>query len=336
MKKRLLKFFLFCGKLCLVGFATLLLLEGIYRWYWFDFYAPELTGLNDSNYLEEQSDQPTILVGGDSFTADPIAYVSHLRDSLPNYRVVNAGVPGTGIIQHQIYLPKRIRQFDPDIFIYQIYLGNDLLDIRHPWNEDLSLLRNVYWKVTDQFRFLSFLNFRFAGLRYRYYNDTNAQYAPKDTEAFSPEAYSPRQKLYFQAEPDLLLNTVNLEGQRLSDFERLLHGICKLHRRLPETCQMVVVAIPHCMQVNAVYEKRMGLIGANTRRALSAPAIFTEVLKKELAKDSISVLDPTNFLASKDRMSNSLYYSNDPHLNGAGHAILGQFILSALLEKQKI
>ncbi|MEO1435007.1 MAG: hypothetical protein AAFV80_05680 [Bacteroidota bacterium] len=259
-----------------------------------------------------------------------------MKRSGSNYRIVNAGVPGTGMIQHQTYIPRRIRQFEPDLFIYQIYLGNDLLDIRHPWNADLSLLRNIYWKVTDNFRFLSFLNFRFAGLRYQYYNDTDAQYAPKETEVYSPDAYSPRQKLYFQAEPNLIANTVNLLGQRLSDFERLVEGIHKLHHRLPEDCRMVVLVIPHCMQINPVYENRMSLIGANTRLALSAPSIFVQVLEKELENDPIVVLDSNDFLASKDSVNNSLYYSNDPHLNGSGHEALGQFILTALSKNLQI
>lgn len=330
MKKTLLKFFAFLGKAFLVGLITLCLLEGIYRFYWFDFYAPELKGLNDPIDLKKEDQRPTILVGGDSFTADPLAYVSHLRDSLEAYRVINAGVPGTGIVQHKLFLPKRIRNYQPDIFIYQIYLGNDLLDIRHPWNGELSFIRNMYWKITDHFRFLSFLNFRFAGLRYQYFNDTNAQYHPKETETFSAEAYSPRQKLYFKAEPDLVKNTIEISGQREKDFQKLEKKLERIIKMLPNQCAVYILVIPHCMQVNDRYAKRMQSIGGEDFENSGISSPFVEQLSNRFHGSEVQVLDALPLLKASDQVSHPMYYANDPHLNAQGHQVLGLWLLEQL------
>ncbi len=76
--------------------ATAGLLEIAYRRQWIDFYAAELRGLNRPGDLSPQDKRPTLLVLGDSFSAQPFSYVNVLRDSLPGTRIINAAVPGTG------------------------------------------------------------------------------------------------------------------------------------------------------------------------------------------------------------------------------------------------
>ncbi|MEL7223064.1 MAG: hypothetical protein AAGJ93_17200, partial [Bacteroidota bacterium] len=107
--------------------ATILLLEVSYRWNIVDFYGANLRRLNTEE-LGTKSDLPSVLVIGDSFSADMSSYVGFLRDSLREHRIINAAVPGTGVRQHQRFFKQRIREFQPEMLIYQLYVGNDLLD----------------------------------------------------------------------------------------------------------------------------------------------------------------------------------------------------------------
>ncbi|HMT30944.1 MAG TPA: hypothetical protein PKD91_16855, partial [Bacteroidia bacterium] len=103
-----------------------IIIELAYRYQWMDFYRPEINGLNTKEILNSRKRK--ILVCGDSFAADPYSFVKSLRDSVEDYSVINGAVPGTGILQHQIFIGDRIQQHSPDIFINQFYIGNDLFD----------------------------------------------------------------------------------------------------------------------------------------------------------------------------------------------------------------
>ena len=94
--KKILRWFLYGTYL--TG-SVVLLLELSYRFYLIDFYRGELKALNPPELLEPKKDPSNILILGDSFTADPKSYVSHLRRALPAQSVINSGVSGTCIRQ---------------------------------------------------------------------------------------------------------------------------------------------------------------------------------------------------------------------------------------------
>ncbi len=311
--------------------SVVLLFELAYRNYWFDYYQPELKGLNKAELLSQDNRNPTILACGDSFTGNLDSYVADLRTGLPHYRVINAGVPGSGIIQTAIQAPSRIQAYKPEIFIYQIYIGNDLLDIRHPWRgKDLSPLRKLYWLLTDHLRSLAFLNYRFAGIRYQYYTEVHKEGIDhKELTAFSPQTYSFRQKLYFQAEPKLVENTVFLQGKRARDMDVLINKLQDIRSVLPSDCQLYILVFPHCMQVNSYYRDHMLSIGARLSvpdRILQEHYPFVDVLNEKLANDQTIIVNTLPILRQNDRPGNRLYYENDPHLKPWGHRIVGTYL----------
>jgi len=65
-------------------------------------------------------------------------------------------VGGTGIFQTLMIAPGRLRRFHPSVLVYQIYVGNDLFDVRYPvsWRR-LSIARNVYWTAANHLRSLA-------------------------------------------------------------------------------------------------------------------------------------------------------------------------------------
>src|SRR5262249_55431605 len=107
---------------------ALLVLEWVYRSQLVDMYRPELHTLNPPQVLASNA-KTTLLVMGDSFTASRTSYAGILQDTLQEWRMINAAVSGTGVLQALYMAPNRFDQFHPSIFLYQVYVGNDLFDI---------------------------------------------------------------------------------------------------------------------------------------------------------------------------------------------------------------
>src|SRR4029453_4164046 len=105
--------------------------------------------------------KPTLLVMGDSFTASRTSYAGILQDTLQEGETINAAVSGTGVLQALYMAPKRFAQFHPAIFLYQVYVGNDLFDIHYPLNwRTTSPGRNIYFFLANHLRVVGYLNYR--------------------------------------------------------------------------------------------------------------------------------------------------------------------------------
>lgn len=94
---------------------AILLSNFIYLSGYIDFYKAELLAYNSTNDLSEHNEKNTILIIGDSFTAANNSYPNILRNILHNYRIINSGISGSGIIQASIISEKRINKFKPNI-----------------------------------------------------------------------------------------------------------------------------------------------------------------------------------------------------------------------------
>lgn len=316
--------------------VSVLTLEVSYRYQWFDFYKAELNGLNSKETL--QSNKKKILICGDSYSASLVSYVEYLRDSLPEYAIINAAVPGTCILQHTIYMPRRIKKFKPDIFIYQFYVGNDLFDISHPVNtNEISLTRKAYWWLSDRLLSISFLNFRFAGIRYNYYDDAGGSYKPKENEIFSVANYSKREKLNCKAEPQLIENTLFLKNGRENDWLVFEKKFRKVVQKLKPECTKYFIIIPHQSQVNDIYCNQTQSIGVQ----FDYPIFDLEsnyyplynklfILCNELDFRVIDPLEQFRYDVSYE----DLYYQNDPHLAPSGNRLLAAIILENILRNR--
>lgn len=300
---------------------TVLVVEFAYRLQWIDFYKAELKALNPREALT--SDKPNILIIGDSFSADPQGYVEMMRDSLRNYDIINSSVPGTCILQHELMLNRRLKKFKPDIVLYQFYVGNDLFELHHPVNSArISWLRNVYWNASEKLLSLQYINFRLAGLRYSVYDDAGGSYKPKQSDTFSVENYSKREKFNYTCEPDLIENTLFLRNGREKDlisfklkFKRMVSGI-------PAETRKIFLIIPHQAMLSKYYQNRHQSLGAVFESDFeslneSGFPLYREMdsMCKELGFTLISPLE--DFRKYNDSIP--LYYENDPHLNTEGH-----------------
>src|SRR6186713_1980699 len=147
---------------------VVILMEVAYRFQVIDFYRLELNALNPEQATTKTTGKKIVLVCGDSFTVQSNSWLNQLRIDSPDFSIINSAITGTSIVEASYVAPGRIKAFDPDIFIYQIYVGNDLLGITHHLNwSQWSGTRNIYWWLSDRIHFLSYLNYKMGQLNWK-------------------------------------------------------------------------------------------------------------------------------------------------------------------------
>jgi hypothetical protein len=311
-------------------FSVLLLLEVCYRFYVVDFYKGNLIGLNSEEDLMPIQDRSTVLVLGDSFSADTNSYIKHLRKALPNHRIINSAVPGTSIRQHRLMAKRRIKRFEPEILIYQIYVGNDLLEYRHPTSGGhISFLRKLYWWLADRLLVAGYINAKLPQLKAVFVADPNPGLGAKLSADFAIEKYNRRSLMQFQIEPGLLENTVLLQGERGVDFRAYVREVAALLDDAPADCSIVIMVMPHCAQLGTPYLERMeklGAVFADQPAFLDVDYPFFYELNRTLAKDGRQFFNALAFLR-KNEQGHFFYYDNDPHLNPTGQQRVGEALV---------
>ena len=333
MLRKLRALFIYLLFLCI---SVLLLLEVCYRFYVVDFYKGNLIGLNSEEDLMPTHDRPTVLVLGDSFSADKNSYIKHLRKAIPNHRIINSAVPGTSIRQHRLMAKRRIKRFAPEILIYQIYVGNDLLEYRHATDgKAIGFKRKAYWYLADRFLVLGYLNARMLAFKRIRTKEEELAREPKADATFSAEHYNQRTKLLLKAEPALIQNAALLQGGREEDVKAFCADIKDMLEDLPSAAKVIVVVVPHCAQTGELYLERMVELGASPAdytALLAEDYPFFDYLSTELSSSNCRVINVLPWVKNTGR-EELYFYPNDPHLNEVGQQRLGDALFQ-LLEQQ--
>ena len=322
---------------------ALLVLEWLYRLQLVDTYRPELRTFNPPQVLASNA-KPTLLVMGDSFTASRTSYAGILQDTLHEWRIINAAVSGIGVLQALYMAPQRFAQFHPSIFLYQVYVGNDLFDIRYPTNwRTISLERNVYWFLANHFRVVGYLNYRLRQIKeiltsrqghaLALAGTAVAASAAGDIGAFSVERYDTRVKVYVRAEPSLIEDSILVQGNRQHDYAIFLEKLAQLLTYCkPEVCRAYILVMPHICQVDAAYITYMSQLGARftTPTALGLPEypFLVRLRERFTAWPNVHLVNPLSKLREVHAQQ-AVYYANDEHLSPAG-----QQEIAALLRQQ--
>jgi hypothetical protein len=335
---------------CALGLLIVVLsIEVSYRTMLFDAYGTELAFYNSDEDLAEADGRETLLCMGDSLTAGLNSWPTGVREHSPNLRVINAGIPGSGILQANFVAPRRFRRFQPRIFVYQINVSNDLLNLRFPVNwSRLNPVRNAYWTVSRRLRSLEFLNYRagqtaFAFRNRKWLRQVRASGLPElpcewDTGPFNAESVTPRLNIYLRAEPSLHQDQILATGRRADDYRRLLEGVRTLldHCERP-ACEPHVLVVPHAIQVEPEYIDNMRSIGAEIRDrdAIEADDYpFLTGLRDALGPAGVNVIDPLPALRRSVQSGEHVYYRHDPHLNACGQQVLADVVLGELRNRQ--
>lgn len=306
-------------KIVVVFLAAVFLLELSFRYYVIDFYQPELNALNKTLPAKDEKRQ-TVLVLGDSFSANAESYVSKLQGGLP-YTFINSAVSGTGIMEASFMASSRIKRFKPNVVVYQIYMGNDFLDIRHRPTGEISSARRIYHGVSDYTRVFKFLNYRFGQIRASVYQDLDIDPSNQKTE-FSVERYHPRQKMIFKEEPLYLKNSLDLKNGRDEDFKTILTRLHEIERQLDAQTRLIILVVPHCAQVNSIYQNRMKLLGSESEDLTSE--MVCQKIEKEFSNHTI--VNVLSEFKESDSTNHRLYRENDPHLSDIGQSFLADIM----------
>jgi hypothetical protein len=312
-------------------FITLCIGEISYRWQLVDFYKMELHALNPQLPTQNKAD---FLFFGDSFTASPQNFVEQLSQAFNDFHFVNAAIPGTGIKEMEFIFRQRLKRFPAKHIVIQVYPANDLFDLRHPINwKTQSIQRNVYWWLCDRFYLLRYLNYRSGQLYHHAKGELSSAVNHKQEGPFSIAHYSSREKNTIHAHPQLLHNSLFLEGEQVNHFELWLATLKTCIAQLDKQTMVYLLILPHCGQLSKEHAAQFQQLGATIHREWYTESNypFVDRLKDEVKTYSnVQVLDPLVFMRAATKSGSQLYYHNDIHLNDTGQKWMANYLKQQL------
>lgn len=308
------------------------LFEVSYRFSFIDFYKAEFVSLNDVDTIA--SNRVDYLVFGDSFSAMTNNYVKYLRSS-SNKTFINSGVQGIGVKQVNTFVNRRVQRYQPKTIIYQLYVGNDLIDVDHLTNyKELPITRNIYWDVSDMFLSSSYVNYRLGHFKSRVRSISKTF----NNQRFSVNDYNQRSKLYFQSDSAYLYKSVTAGGNFENRYAIWIEELKEFIESIPTDINVFIVFIPHCSQLNSFYFNNMRQLGAKFSDEIEFKKTEYGFFKKASLDvkqyQNVKLVNPLELLRERDTKEKRLYYLNDPHLNEDGQKVLGIFLEQKLLSNK--
>jgi hypothetical protein len=316
LKKRFKKVASWFLKAGIIAFITLCLVELVYRYQWVDFYKTEWEFQN--KIRTPNLTKKRVLVFGDSFSADTASWVNQWKkDSV--MQVFNAAVPGVGPETFRLIASNRVEETQPDIVIVQLYEGNDLYDLYRPVNwSAFSWGRNVFWKFSNTFRSLGFINYRLGQANQDLQSPVNA----KTADSFAIPSYDARTKLYLQGDVTYPMGMVQLKGEYADQFQTLIEMLQELKTAAGKNVRFYVLTIPTCVQTDRRYVKHYKQMGAKLSMSLLKGHPWVDQLKVA----GFEVIDPIEVLRQREKQGKAVYYENDPHLNPFGQQTVFTYV----------
>lgn len=330
LTKKLLRFI---GQALVMFLITLVLFEASFRLYVIDFYHGDFKYLNAD--FEKREKDRNLLIVGDSFSAFKAGYAQTLYDSLQEFNVRNISVSGTSIREQYLFGKHHIKKEDPDILVFQFYVGNDLFGWNHPdKTEGISLIRKTYWKLSENLWSLGFLNHWSSQFRGSKSDEEDIQRFL--SLKFDPELFSFRDKVYFKAEPHLVENASLLTAGRGQDLQRYMDRMKRLFELAKKDCDIYILIIPHSAQVNQKYLNRTARLGAEFSSDFK-PGLASYPLYEGMADffsndRRVTVLNPILALKEAEERGKEIYLRNDSHLNREGQQLIGKYLLKEMVK----
>ncbi|TAE87420.1 MAG: hypothetical protein EAY81_04105 [Bacteroidetes bacterium] len=327
MKSKFIILVKYVANAFIIALITLLLFELCYRYHIIDFYHAPWAALNQA---ENNSTEVDLLVFGDSFSAKTDGYIDLLRKRFPNKKILNAAVSGIGIKQVNLFAAQRIKQTKPKAILYQVYVGNDLLDVKNLTNwGKLSFTRNLYWAASDVFSSLRYLNQQLVVLR-----KEKSMIPLSLDKPFSMALYDKRSQMFTQADEAYLFKTVTITDDFLTRYHSWKKEMDQFIATIPSGTTLYISFIPHCAQLNTFYLNNQSAIGnaiADTGAFFQEQYPFIKQAMHDFKNDSTIVfLNPLATLRKADKETYRLYYENDPHFNINGHLEFAGYLATNL------
>lgn len=315
-KKRIRKVANWFLKAGIIAFISLCLMELVYRYQWVDFYKTEWEFQN--KVRTPDFTKKRVLILGDSFSADTASWANQWKNDSA-FQVFNAAIPGVGPETFRLIVSDRVEETKPTIVIVQLYEGNDLYDLKRPVNwSAFSWGRNLFWKCSNTFRSLGFINYRLGQANHDLHSSVN----PKIADSFAIQSYDARTKLYIQGDATYPMSMVQLKGEYADQFETVIEMLRELKTAAGEKVRFYVLTIPTCVQTNRRYVKQYKQLGAK----LSVSLLKGHPWAKKIKAAGFDVIDPIEALRQNEKEGKSVYYENDPHLNRFGQQTVFTYV----------
>lgn len=327
-KSILKKILQFLWRAFAITLITLIVLEISYRYYWIDFYKTEFKALNKNHPIIPS--KKTALLFGDSFSAQEISYSRLLQDS-SNINLINLSIPGSCALQHELYAPKKINEYKPNAVIFQVYVGNDLLDISHPLNwEKVSFTRNLYWLLRDQFTVIGYLNYRIAQLD-AVKIEMNKLPSTIQEKPFSTSLYDSKTKLHILADNNFGEKSAFLLAEKNEQFKKLIHAYQQIVEGIDDNTKIYFLVIPDVVQASEYARNNyqsLGMTFTNTSALTATNYPFYNELVKSFP--TATFINPLGNFIEEEKKGNRMYFENDPHLNQKGQQLIYNLIKSKI------
>jgi hypothetical protein len=292
-------------------------------------------GLRDTPH-GYSTDQETVLVLGDSFTAGtqldleeawPAQVELRLRGRHPRLQVVNAAVDGYDLAQEYRLAERLLEYFRPRVIVVGLYAGNDIVDYgrdaqaRPPWEPSgpLVWLREhsyLYHLVSGAVRLAE----ERTTTRRRGLAPVLPGWDPRVLPGLSDLTPEQQNRIRGQfASPDLLpvVRGGPEADRRLRSTERCLAAFAELAQA--HRAGFVVVLIPSKQQVVPDHRSEWIRLQELSRDQVDFP-------ERELARwaleRGVSALD-LGRVFSESADPGSLFWRVDMHLSPAGHSLIG-------------
>lgn len=311
--------------------VCLILFEIIYRGQFVDFYQADFNELNPTS--TDTIPTEGINVFGDNFTASTDSYVSLLRKKTPNTPINNHSIQESGIIEANIIVAKRLQDYPSKTVVYQLYVGDDLVNINPTLNwAHKPIWHNGFWFISNYFRCLHYTNTRIWQFIHKHPWEKNV--SELKGIPYSINAYSEKQKRLFEYEPDYLEKSINLFGKRKNDSIKLLEELDEFIKHCGKQDHIILVVIPHCAQVHQKYFNRSKGLGAQFLHPelinRNNYPLIESIIDRTKENNAISVINPLQQLSHLEHSGTSVYFENDPHLNTRGQQVIADEIWSVL------
>jgi hypothetical protein len=277
------------------------------------------------------------LAFGDSFTVQHGSWLTQLRDDLPAYRIINSAITGTSVFEASYMAPGRIKTFKPKVLVYQLYVGNDLLGVRHSLNwKAWSAARNAFWLISDRLRFLSYVNYKMGQLNWGYTREgSTPPITGNSTEQrFEAAQYRFREKVYAHGDPFLISNSALLKDRRDRDLENMSIILRDIIAHASSDCKIYFVVIPNKAQINSSYLQHMEEIGFQFHESFTPGEenypFITALQRNFQSTKNVEIINPLVLLRQHDTRTEKMYYLYDEHLTAAGQRIVKDLLLSKI------
>lgn len=305
---------------------------------------------NDSTLTKKKRESEfRVLSFGDSFafsiTKYPFSYHGVAAEILNEHsrgrsvRVVNLGEPAASFYQYIKGYAYWGRVFEHDAVVFNIYLGNDVLDVSNKWVPKDAELNRLFGRGTINFATGRPMNyriprrypFRFMDYLYAQYLEATGQVKIYKPDGIDDDRYN-RAYIINAAEKLMQINKKQLENfdpDSITNLEEGYKGFLELAlyaKDVRQGCKEVLFMLsPNVTQVDPLFRKRLeNNYDSDYDRydfGLSA-YLMTEAIR--LIDPEIQVLNLIGSFSCSAESGQALYPDNNTHWSVEGNRLAGE------------